>query len=233
MKLSTVAGRLALGAGAAVVTTVLPAQAFSTQQVGPYSFSTTGTGLTTPGGGITIDPFTADSASTLTAVKLIFQPTYPAFSGTATLVNISASPISFTATGQVLFNFSNSTQLTGAAAALSLNPNSGSGITTPSIVTGTYNPSTTTTATTNTTALQNYFAGAPSITSYLTTYNFTASDPANGFMGFSATTLSGNFYIQYQYTATVPAPLPIAGAAMAFAHSRRLRKRIKARQALA
>jgi hypothetical protein len=78
-----------------------------------------------------------------------------------------------------------------------------------------------TAVTTNTSALQNYFASAPVINSYGVAYSVSPTGLVGGAAG--NTNFSGKISLEYQY---VPGPLPILGATAAFGWSRRLRRRI-------
>lgn len=227
---------IALGAGALAVAAAPAHALISTQTVGPYSFKTSGTTpQTTP---ISITPFSASAASTLTGVKLSLPTPQPQFGGQVGLVPAFApAPVNFSATGTPSFTFSSSAgTLSTTASTITITPNSVSSQTVAA-ASGTFNGTAASGIPTfGSPTLQAYFAGSPQIISYSTTYSGSSIPVGgalafNGGTGLNPTTLEGDFYIQYQYLSEVPAPLPIAGAAMAFAHTRRLRKRIKARQA--
>jgi len=217
----------------------IPAHAgapMSVQTVGGYSFSTSGSGsVTSPT--IPIAPFTAGLPASLTAVKIYFQNTLPVFGVDAGLLPGFVSSPSFSATGTPTFVFSSGAgSLTTSPGSITLSPSS-TAVTTVATARGNFTGAPLGSIATNTLLLQNYFSGSPQVNSYATTYaSFTS--PAGGavvFDGttglFDPTTLSGQFYIQYEYTsppsATTPGPLPLLGAGAAFAYSRQIRRRIK------
>jgi hypothetical protein len=227
------------GLGMALVGLSGPAQAappMSTQTVGGYTFSTTGTAsVTSPV--IPIAPFTAGLPTSLTSVKIYFQGTKPSFGGQAGLLPGFGGSKSFTATGTPTFNFSSGAgSLTTTAGSITLNPSS-AGSNSVSAASGNFNGIALGGISTNTLTLQTYFSGSPQIASYSMAYSGNSA-PVGGSVIFDGaigqvlpTTLSGQFYIQYEYTlppsATTPGPLPLLGAGAAFTFSRQIRRRIK------
>lgn len=226
---------IALGAAAVAMAAPAAHALISTQTVGPYSFNTTGLSATTTP--INVAPFSAADPSTLTGVKLAFSAPLPQFSGQIGLLpGFASGSVSFSATGTPSFSFSESAgTLSTTASTITLTPSSVS-TQTASAASGAFNGSVESGIPTfGFETLQAYFSGAPMIVSYITTYSGSSNPSGAGLVfgggtGLNPTLFGGSFYIEYEYLADVPAPLPIAGAAMAFAHSRRLRKRIRARQ---
>lgn len=207
------------------------------QTVGAFSFSTTGNTPNTTQ--IPITPFTADVPGTLTAVKIYFQPTLPVFGGEARLLT-DGDPVNFTNTGALTFSFTSSSgQLTTNPGNITLSPSSAS-VNTTATASGNFTGAPLGSIATNTPTLQSYFSSSPTVDNYFATY-VGFSTPSGGsinnlgkFTGtgqYAATTLSGQFYIQYEYTkpvASTPGPLPLLGAGAAFAYSRQIRRKIKA-----
>jgi hypothetical protein len=111
--------------------------------------------------------------------------------------------------------------LTGSSSQVTTTPSTLiSGFFGPVTLSGAYSGSFTA-VTTNTLALQNYFATAPVINSYGVAYSVGPTGLGGGAQ--TTTNFAGNISLEYQY---VPGPLPILGASAAFGWTRRLRKRI-------
>jgi hypothetical protein len=222
-----------VGLGMALVSSAIPAHA-ATQTVGGFSFSTSGQSeVTSPT--IPITPFTAGPSSSLTAVKIYFQSPAPTFGGDVGLIpGFAAPPVAFTAEGTPLFSFSGGNgSLTTTGGSVTLTPSSAS-VQTVATASGSFTGVPVgSISTTGNPSLQSYFSTSPLIEKYKTAYS-SATVPSGGSgaydggTGLNPTTLSGQFYIQYEYTgAPVPGPVPLLGASAAFAYSRRIRRRIK------
>lgn len=230
VRLAPLSAIAALGPAALIATASLPARAFSTQTVGPYNFTIVSTDSASNNPttlNIPIDPFTDGTSSQLSGVKIIINSATT--SGDIIAGNPSPVTANSSASNRLEFTFASTPTsfVQTSSNPVSLSPGAiPQGFTTVSLA-GTF-----TTASTNVLALnpsvQAYFTGSPTIAAGLASYNF---NPSTGLLlDLTNATVSGNLSVEYQY---VPSPLPIVGAAVAFAHSRRLRKRIKARQATA
>jgi hypothetical protein len=220
-----------------VVACAAPAHAvLATQTVGPVSFSTSGTAISTSTTPSSFPGFNT-SLGTLSGVKVTnaagnaFTGT---FSGNGAIGNIFGSTTRvYTLTAFPAFSFSNSSSISGTPAPVTISPNS-IPPNTLTTLSGNYS-GTTTSITTNTPVLKSYFSGSPAISSYLTSYSF-SSVPSGGAStvepeGVTWATFSGNIWLTYEYEAAptieTPSPLPLLGAGAAFMFSRKLRRRIQ------
>jgi hypothetical protein len=232
---------LLAAAGAAIASTAAPAHAIlRIQTVGPLSYSTSGTTTSTSTTPVSFAGFNT-SLGTLSGVLLTNsagKSIAGTFGGQVSIAKLSGSTRTFTASAAPTFIFSNASALAGSSASVTLTPNVVSGAGVQGVIataSGSYSGSTSALAT-NTLALKNYFSGAPTISSYFTSWIITSNptgglssvdlDPLDG----TSATLSGQLYLSYQYDdgkIDVPGPLPILGAGAAFGLSRKLRKRIR------
>ena len=232
---------LLAAAGATFASTAAPAHAIlQIQTVGPLSYSTAGTATSTSTTPVSFAGFNT-SLGTLSGVMLTNSAgknIAGTFGGQVSIAKLSGSTKTFTASAAPTFIFSNASTLTGSSNSVTLTPNVVSGAGVQGVIaaaSGSYSGSTSALAT-NTLALKSYFSGAPTISSYYTSWTI-ASKPVGGLStvdldpqdGTSAT-LSGQLYLTYEYDdgkIDVPGPLPILGASVAFGFSRKLRKRIR------
>jgi len=222
-----------------MTTVALPAHAVTqTLTVGPSSFSTTGTAVSTA---TTPTSFTGFNTSlgTLTAVKLTnssggnIQATFNGTIGIGTFIITppnSGNPV-FTAQATPTFGFSNGSTITGSIGGATLTPDTvtvgGIPVSTSATGSGVYSGATTAIAINNP-GLAAYFAAAPTINNYSALWTLNATN--NGAFFSNALTLSGSqLYLTYEYDdgLDVPGPLPVLGAGVAFGFSRKLRKRIR------
>jgi len=223
--------------GISVVAAAAPAHAvMATQTVGPVSFSTSGSTASTSTSPSSFPGFNT-SLGTLTWVKISngagnsFSGT---FSGNAAIGNLFGSTArTYTLTAAPTFTFSNASVISGTPSSVTLNPNT-IPPNAPTALSGNYSGSTSAIAT-NTNLLKTYFSGAPAISSYLTSYNFTSVPSGGGFTadpeGITPAIFSGSIWLTYEYepapTSQTPGPLPLLGAGSAFVFSRKLRRRIQ------
>jgi hypothetical protein len=240
---------LVIAAGMLAASTVSPAHAIiQTQTVGPASFSTSGTTVSTSTVPISFAGFNT-ALGTLSSVRLTNGTggnIAGTFGGDVSLAKISGPARTFTASAFPTFIFSNLSSFSGSGSSVTLGGPGGqldgtyivSGTGTQGAIAtagGSYSGTTSALAT-NSIALRNYFSGTPTINSYFTNWTI-ASTPAGGLStvdllpedGTSAT-LSGQLYLTYEYddgVNPVPGPLPVLGAGAAFGFSRKLRQRIR------
>lgn len=213
-----------LGAATATIATIDPAKAFSTVPGGTYTFTSPLTATPT-NPNITFTAPTSPTGTTLSVVKINFNNLQ--FGGSASLGNPTGSPVSAIIQGAITLDFgvlpSINTTTTASAATLSSSTVPSLSFANPNL-SGSFGPTSLLISMTTPTVRSYFEGGATIVTSNV---NFSTS-PNTLLANFTASQITGSFDVEYQY---VPGPLPLAGAAVAFAQSRRLRQRIKARQA--
>ena len=228
---------LVLAAGAAVSTMASPAHAITqTQTVGPVSFSTLGTTVSTSTSPTSFAGFNA-SLGTLTAVKLTnssggnLTGAFGGSIGIGTFLTSGANPV-FTAQATPTFTFSNGSTITGPADNAILTPNfvtvGANPVSTTANASGSYSGATQAIAIGNS-ALLAYFTASPTINSYSALWTLNATNSGaffNNAITFSGTDLSLT-YVYDDGVNPVPGPLPVLGAGAAFGFSRKLRQRIR------